>query len=258
VKWGVWESLQEGQASAPIENETAAEAQRNRLARIAQWQNDSQLLANTLSGAPLPLGQLGIRRLCKLDGKFEALASLPDGKPFLASSPLSAQDPTPVTFCATTPADRDSTLAGDGVVLYVTIQRMLTAGAQRVGTTKNASAGTEHRLVDAASKLVLGSQSAVSNEFAMQSGVYLNDANLVALHRDTEEDSLRSVDAQSLERMFGDLPWAKIVAGKRATSLVQEIWRWFVVAMLAALLIEAVLCLPKAAKRKTPPLAPAV
>jgi branched-subunit amino acid transport protein len=61
---------------------------------------------------------------------------------------------------------------------------------------------------------------------------------------------MRSVDSQNLERMFGDLPWAKIVAGKRASSLVQEIWRWFVVAMLAALLIEAVLCLPKAAKRK--------
>ena len=250
VRWAGWESLQEGAASVPQENETAAEAQRNRLARIAQWQNDSQLLANTLSGAPLPLGQLGIRRLCKLDGKFEALASLPDGNPFLASVPLSPQDPTPITLCATTPSDRDSTLGGDGVVLYVTIQRMLAAGAQRVGTTKNASAGTQHRAVDATSKMVFGSESAISNEYAMHSGVYRNDNALVALHRDTEEDSMRSVDSQNLERMFGDLPWAKIVAGKRASSLVQEIWRWFVVAMLAALLIEAVLCLPKAAKRK--------
>lgn len=256
VRWGAWESLQEGQENAPIENQTAAEAQRNRLARIAQWQNDSQLLSNTLSGAPLPLGQLGIRRLCKLDGTFEALASLPDGKAFLATAPLSAQDPTPITLCATTPADRDSTLAGDGVVLYVTIQRMLSAGAQRVGTTKNASAGTEHRSVDATSKLVLGSDSALSSEFAMHSGVYRNDSNLVALHRDPQEDSLRSIDSQNLERMFGDLPWAKIEAGKRASSLVQEIWRWFVVAMLGALLIEAVLCLPKAAKRKVPAMAP--
>ena len=256
VRWGAWESLQEGQENAPIENQTAAEAQRNRLARIAQWQNDSQLLSNTLSGAPLPLGQLGIRRLCKLDGTFEALASLPDGKAFLATAPLSAQDPTPITLCASTPADRDSTLAGDGVVLYVTIQRMLSAGALRVGTTKNASAGTEHRSVDATSKLVLGSDSALSSEFAMHSGVYRNDSNLVALHRDPQEDSLRSIDSQNLERMFGDLPWAKIEAGKRASSLVQEIWRWFVVAMLGALLIEAVLCLPKAAKRKVPAMAP--
>ena len=250
VRWGAWESLQEGQPNASIENPNPAQAQSNRLARIAQWQNDSQLLANTLNGAPLPLGQLGIRRLCKLEGKFEALASLPDGKTFLATAPLSALDPTPITLCATTPADRDSTLAGDGVVLYVTIQRMLSAGAQRVGTTKNAPAGTEHRSVDPASKLVLGSESALSNEFAMHSGVYQNESNLVALHRDTQEDSLRSVDSQSLERMFGDLPWAKIEAGKRASSLVQEIWRWFVVAMLGALLIEALLCLPKAGKPK--------
>jgi hypothetical protein len=133
---------------------------------------------------------------------------------------------------------------------------MLSAGVQRVGTTKNASAGTEHRSVDVTSKLVLGSESALSNEFAMHSGVYRNDSNLVALHRDTQEDSLRSIDSQNLERMFGDLPWAKIEAGKRASSLVQEIWRWFVVAMLSALLIEAVLCLPKATKRKVPALAP--
>jgi len=256
-RWGAWESLQEGGAVAPVENETAADAQRNRLARIAQWQNDSQLLANTLSGAPLPLGQLGIRRLCKIDGTLEALASLPDGKPFLATVPVSAEDPTPITLCATTPSDRDSTLGGDGVVLYVTIQRMLAAGAQRVGTTKNASAGTEHRSVDATSKLLLGSPSAVSNEYPMHSGVYRNDEALVALHRDLEEDSTRIVDSASLERMFGDLPWAKIVAGKRASSLVQEVWRWFVVAMLAALLIEAVLCLPKASRRKSPMVATA-
>jgi hypothetical protein len=131
---------------------------------------------------------------------------------------------------------------------------MLTAGAQRVGTTKNAAAGTEHRSVDPTSKLVLGSDAVVSNEYAMHSGVYRSDKTLVALHRDSEEDSLRSVDSQNLERMFGDLPWAKIEAGKRATSLVQEIWRWFVVAMLAALLIEAALCLPKVAKRKAPSL----
>jgi hypothetical protein len=86
----------------------------------------------------------------------------------------------------------------------------------------------------------------------MHSGVYRNDESLVALHRDLEEDSTRIVDSKSLDRMFGDLPWAKIVAGKRASSLVQEVWRWFVVAMLAALLIEAVLCLPKASRRKSP------
>jgi hypothetical protein len=129
---------------------------------------------------------------------------------------------------------------------------MLTAGAQRVGTTKNTVAGIDHQSVDATSKLVLGSDAAVSNEYAMHSGVYRSDKTLVALHRDSEEDSLRMVDSQNLERMFGDLPWAKIEAGKRATSLVQEIWRWFVAAMLVALLIEAALCLPKVSKRRVP------
>lgn len=292
VQWTAWEPVSPNPVADDAADENALAGPS--LARIAQWQNDSQLLSNTLNGAPLPLGQLGIRRICKIDGPVTPLASLPDGIPILAkidtwspnasvppandsltnatsdSEPTSSENapaapddrlrsevsnpdtligttstPPTITLCATTPSDRDSTLAGDGVVLYVTIQRLLDTGSKRVGTARNAVAGSEHRLVDATSAIAVGSESASSNEYAMHAGVYQSDDWLVALHRSIEEDETRVVDDTGLDRMFGALPWAKIGAGKTATSLVQEIWRWFVVAMIVALLLEAALCLPR-------------
>lgn len=265
VQWSSWEALDAreapvGNAAAPVNNSEStdnlegnagnAQAGSDRIARIAQWQNDSQLLSNTLNGAPLPIGQLGIRRLCGLTGNLEPLATLPSGKPFLASVTLSAEQALPIMLCATTPSDRDSTLAGDGVVLYVTIQRLLAIGASRVGTTRNALAGTDHRAVDASSKMSLGNDEAPSNEYPMHAGVYATDETLVAIHRDETEDLPRVVETTVLERLFGDLAWAKISASKKASSLVQEVWRWFVVAMLMALLLEALLCLPKVNKKR--------
>ncbi|MFN7626401.1 MAG: BatA domain-containing protein [Pirellula sp.] len=226
-------------ANASIDGGNAAAAG---LARIEQWQNDSQLLANTLSGAPLPLGQLGIRRVCKIAGDITPLASLRGGTPVLAK--IDRTDSS-ITICATTPSDRDSTFAGDGIVLYVTIQRLLAIGANRVGTAKDVVAGTEHRIVNPTSTMASGPESVPSSEYAMHSGIYLADDILVAINRGLAEEDPRMVDQDALQRMFGDLSWAKINAGKPASTLVQEIWRWFVVAMLAALLIEAILCLPR-------------
>ena len=44
-------------------------------------------------------------------------------------------------FCATTPASGDSSLATNGVVLYVMVQRAMAAGAASLGTTRQLTAG---------------------------------------------------------------------------------------------------------------------
>jgi hypothetical protein len=289
MRWKSWMAVSPSEASDSASSSDGNDGPS--LARVAQWQNDSQLLSNTLNGSPLPLGQLGIRRVCTMEGSMTPLASLPDNHPILAkidtwspesgakdgnavaSEPTSdnadaapaasnegmklgdvnvldqSASPPTVVVCATTPSDRDSTLAGDGVVLYVTIQRLLAAGAQRVGSARNAIAGSEQRLVGPASSLAAGSETAPSSEYGMHAGVYQGDGLLVAMHRSPQEDELRAVDDEELGKLFGALPWAKIGAGKTATSLVQEIWRWFVVVMLLALLLEALLCLPRVQRR---------
>src|SRR5207249_5153242 len=93
---------------------------------IESWRGDQDLLANTQSGATLPVGQLQVRKYRRIAGELTALATLKGG------SPLIARLPTPrggAYFCATTAAASDSSLAANGVVLYVFVQRALAAGA---------------------------------------------------------------------------------------------------------------------------------
>ncbi|MCU0706732.1 MAG: BatA domain-containing protein [Pirellula sp.] len=215
--------------------------------RISQWQNDSELLANTLNGAPLPLGQLSIRRLCAFDGRATALASMADGQPILAVLENDGPRETAgsMVICATTPSDRDSTLAGDGVVLYVAIQRMLAAGARRAATIKQGVAGVNRDWVQATSLLIAGDEAATTTEYAMHAGIYDSNKSLVALDRGLREDESSTVDESALGTMFGELNWARVGVEGRSNGIIQEIWRWFVILMLAALILEALLCLPR-------------
>jgi len=263
IRWVGWESVPATSGAIDPADTTSGTVS---LARIAQWQNDSQLLANTLSGAALPLGQLGVRRLCGFEGTAVPLASLPDGRPILARveswRPDGTRDGNPtdgasrsdgmtgkalsgITLCTTTPSDRDSTLAGDGVVLYVAIQRLLAAGSQRVATVRGGTAGIDRPWSDANVELAAGDEVAPSSEYAWRAGVYSHDGMLYAFERGLREDDAVRVDENVLGQMFGELSWVKAGVADASRRLVQEIWRWFVVVMLIALLVEAALSLPR-------------
>jgi hypothetical protein len=242
-QWLGWRDVGKAVADDAVELDPPSKS----LARIAQWQNDSELLANTLNGAPLPLGQLGIHRICSFSGRYTALADLSDGQPILAILEDEQSDATSgsIVVCATTPTDRDSTLAGDGVVLYVAIQRMLANGAKRVSAIRQGIAGVDRSFVDANSQLKAGDETASSTQYPMYAGVYDSSNTLVAMERGASEEEAAMVDEASLASSFGDLKWSRVEAGGRTGSLVQEVWRWFLVVMLGALLIEALLCLPR-------------
>ncbi|MFN6131209.1 MAG: BatA domain-containing protein [Planctomycetota bacterium] len=241
-QWREWRSVGTPRAQTPVGSESESDS----MARIAQWQNDSELLANTLNGAPLPLGNLGVRRICLFSGTATPLASLSDGQPLLAI--LEPGDRTAsegsVVVCSTTPSDRDSTLAGDGVVLYVAIQRMLAQGAKRVAGVRQGIAGVDRDWVAANSQWKAGDETAPSNQASMHAGVYETNTGLVALQRGASEEDGTLVEDSALNAAFGALKWARIGVGLRTSSLVQEIWRWFVLLMLGALLVEGLLCLP--------------
>ncbi len=105
---------------------------------IETWRGDQDILANTQSGAALPVGQLQVRRYCGLTGELTPLASLKGGERLLARLPTNRGG---VYFCATTTAVGDSSLVTDGVVLYVLVQRALAAGAAVLGQTRQLVAG---------------------------------------------------------------------------------------------------------------------
>lgn len=270
IQWKGWETLASSNSTADTATESA-EANAESLARVQQWQNDSELLGNTLNGAPLPVGQLGVRRVCKIAGTVSALASLPDNVPLLmrcdmqreantttstslTNTTLSASptdSPIGIYLCATTPSQRDSNLGMDGIVLYIAIQRVLTTGTERIGNARTVTVGQQTDDAMRSAVQLAGDTTVLSNQYAQNSGVYQLDSMLIAQNRRPTEDSAQVLDSDSLSKVFGELKWVRIGMESDGKSLVQEIWRWFVMLMLISLVVEAILCLPRSKIKST-------
>ncbi|MEQ1824597.1 MAG: BatA domain-containing protein [Pirellula sp.] len=238
VQWTNWETLQP-------DNLSETQVDSAVLARVQQWRNDSELLGNTLNGAPLPVGQLGIKRVCRVQGEGTTLASIRDDVPLLMRIDAEGSDKSGVYVCTTTPSIRDSTLATDGIVMYIALQRVLAAGSVRIASAKMTSVGEADQSFFEQVVQEAGNRNALSNQYVEQTGIYRDAELLIAQNRWVEEDSGKLVQGDVLSGLFGSLNWSRIEAGTSANSLVQEIWRWFVMLMLMALVVEAILCIPK-------------
>lgn len=210
---------------------------------IATWRGDQDLLANTLSGTALPVGQIEVRRHVQLSGEFTPLASLEQNQPLLVRA---VTDRGGAYFLASTPAPADSSMARDGVVLYVLVQRALAAGSERLGDTRHWIAGSREEIDTTGWQRLAGTSEALSTDFAHHAGVYAAGDQLVAINRDEAEDHARVLDDSQLETLFEGLDMRRIEdqAGS-LQSLIQEVWRLFLISMLVALIVEAGLSLPK-------------
>ncbi len=227
MKWQTWHT---GNEPFPIES----------------WRSDEDALARTLSGAALPVGQLEIRQYCGLTGDATQLATLKGGAPLLARAPTERGG---VYFWTTTPSPRDSSLATGGVVLYAFMQRVLANGAAVLSRARQLDAGDPGSEDPAAwSRLNDGDQS-LSTEAASQHGVYAGGDRLLAVNRPATEDAAKVLPDARVAELFRGLSFVRVddQAGS-FNSLIQEIWRVFLVAMLVSLVLEAALCLPKVAR----------
>ncbi len=212
-------------------------------APIETWRGDADLLARTQSGAALPVGQLEIHRHCKLNGEATGLAMLASGAPLVARA---ATDRGGVYFWATTPATQDSTLATNGIVLYAFVQRALAAGSSVLGRTRWLDAGNPATEDPATWQRLSGGVEGLSTEAASHGGVYSAGDKLLAVNRPLAEDDAKVVPDPTVTELFRGLDFTRVddQAGN-ARSLIQEIWRIFLSLMLVALVLEALLCVPK-------------
>jgi hypothetical protein len=214
---------------------------------IETWRGDEDLLGRTLSGAALPVGQLEIRQYCGLTGEHTPLATLRGGATLVARVPTKKGG---VYFWATTPAPRDSSLATNGVVLYAFVQRALGAGAAVLGKALQLDAGNPNGENPSSWNRLSEGDEGISTESAYHQGVYATEDRLLAVNRPLAEDEGRIMADARVAELFRGLDFARVddQAGN-LSSLIQEIWRAFMAAMLLALILEAVLCLPKVAAR---------
>jgi hypothetical protein len=86
----------------------------------------------------------------------------------------------------------------------------------------------------------------VSTEAGRQAGVFAAAGRLVAVNRPAAEDTAGIVAAERIDSLFRGLSFNRITGtAGRTDSLVQEIWRAFLIAMLLALVAEGLLSLPR-------------
>jgi hypothetical protein len=252
---------------------------------VETWRGDQDVLAHTVSGDPLPVGDLQIRRYCRLSGEFTPLAVLRGGAPLLARADAFNRDPTGsagvserrrtalpalphpqagtrsrlnegvtdqggVCFWTTTPASADSSLATSGVVFYVAVQRALAAGAAVLGNTRQLVAGRPPAGLPETWVRLAGDQ-ALSTDYAYHQGVYTAGDRWLAVNRAAAEDQAPVLADPRVAELFQGLDFARV--DDRAGSikwLIQEIWRLFLASMIVAMVVEAGLCLPKLRRRE--------
>ena len=213
---------------------------------IQSWRGDEDLLARTLSGAALPVGQLEVLRHCAVVGEFTSLALLEGGTPLVVRVPTKRGG---AYFWTTTPSPRDSSLATGGVVLYAFVQRALAAGSAVLGKAVQLDAGEIEGQGLETWNLLTARGQGLSTEAAFQRGVYSAGERLLAVNRPVAEDDAKTLADARVGELFRGLAYVRVddQAGN-LTELVQEIWRVFLITMLIALFLEAALCLPKMAR----------
>jgi hypothetical protein len=224
VQWGTWVETVGEHEDSPV-----------------SWREDADLTANTGDGRGLPLGRIKVYQSCTLTGPGTVLARLVSERPLLLRAPTNRGG---VYFLSTLPVPESSNLAQQGIVLVAMVQRALEAGVQglRPGTEYDAGADLGdsrdwHR--------VLGTgPDVVSSEQHLFPGVLRRGERSVALNRPAVEDAKGVVNSADLEHLFEGIDLTvSAQESESGGSLVEEIWKLFVVLVVVALLGESVLSL---------------
>ena len=223
-----------------------AGAEANAKVVVENWRSDQDLLAVTRSGAGLPVGELELSGHATLRGDVSSLATLTGGHSLLARVPT---DGGAVYFCTASTSRNASTLATNGIVLYALIQRAIEQGVTAQGNASQRVAGEAQGSTDDWRQLVgsrYATEETLSDQYAWQAGVYERDGQHWAVNRSLREDQSETVDDQQLERLFAGLNFSRVndQAGS-VSGIVREVWQLFLLTMIVAMLLEAILCMPR-------------
>ncbi len=239
VTWGEW--TEGGGEALPID----------------WWRTETGLLANTRSGDPLPVAELGVFRARRFEGGTLPLLRLRGDQVLVARAiPGGEGDaeeslPGAIHVWGTLPRADHSNLATEGVVFFAMTHRALESGAAAVARARSLEAGPralsafpQPRPLDQAQPSELPSAPGLVPG-AWEYGEDEAGRRLLALNRPEREDDPRRLNPEALEALLAGIDYRRIddSVGSGA-SLASEIWRLFLAAMALALLAEAALCLP--------------
>ena len=231
TRWGAWQ--QPGQEQS----------------KVSWWRSDADLLAHVGSGDALPVNELRTYRYCAIESlpaenPGTALARLGDDRPLLVRA---ATDRGGVYFCATLPTAQFSSLARDGVVFYVMLQRALAEGCRSMAAASQRDAGPGVLADRSQWEPVAPAEDGPGvSQRELHAGVYRDGDYWIALNRSLAEDRSHGVPVATVDELFDGLSYQRIDdAVGDPSSLASEIWRLFLLAMALALVLEALLCMPE-------------
>lgn len=196
----------------------------------------------------MPVGQLEIRGYAPMRGEVLVLASLVGGEPLLARVPT---DRGGLYFCSASPLAKHSNLARGGIVLYVLVQRALEMGTQALSLTSDLVASPEVLTGEFSEwERKAGDAKQLSTEQGLHRGVYQREERLTAINRGVQEDQIMQVTESQADELFAGLEFRRLSsqAGSLA-AIIREIWRVFLVLMILAMVLEALMCIPRAARK---------
>lgn len=213
------------------------------------WRTETDILADTRGGAPLPVNELGFFRIRQFTGEDQPLLRLESGAS--AVSRLVTETPGPVYVWSTLPRADHSTLATEGIVFFVMIHRALAAGVGSVAKARFAETGPD-ALPEQGNYEVLANAANEEDIFEpglVSAAVALNPdtekRRLLAINRPISENESNPIDEETVAGILEGVEYREIRDELGSgDSLLSEVWRAFLVAMALALLAEAILCLP--------------
>ena len=218
---------------------------------VSWWRGDADLLAHVESGDALPLNELRTYRYRSFESLGTPLARFDDDAPLLTRV---ATDRGAVYFCSTLPTAQFSSLEREGVTFYVILQRALDQGCRALAVASQRDAGPDVLIDRSEWELVApADDSPLLSQRGLHAGVYRDEAYWTAVNRSQIEDSAVAAPVEAVDALFDGMSYRRIDVDVGDTSaLASELWRIFLIAMIVALLVEAVLSLPSRRVRATP------
>jgi len=174
------------------------------------------------------------------------LAQLSDGPPLLLRANT---DQDAAWFCSTLPNTSNSNFVSNGITFYVMIQRAVARGAAALGEARQFDCGTlKPGIAESWTPLDETSGDVLLSQRTLNNGLYETPEATFALNRPLAEDAVEVLSDGTLEQVMSGLNYTRIddKAGS-SMALASEIWRTFLIAMIIALMAEALLCVPEKA-----------
>ncbi len=211
------------------------------------WTRDDGPWRDGIDGQILPVSQLRAIKRIAIKGEGSSLAVWDDQTPLILRK---IQGQGSAIFVGTQPIDTWSNLEFTALHL-VTVQRMIELGMNRLHSGYRTVAGSElsQTKLDEARTRLDDYEDDSSGQEHYRSGVYQLGDRLLAVNRAPEESSLEKVSEDRLATLLEGVSYSLFEEQNNEDDLVQEAWRFFLIALLFFLLVEAFLSLqPKPAK----------